>query len=453
MIDHVTHQKARVLHRHGRVATSVLFLLAAAAGGVRAQPAGSTPPSGDEARRSEREERYIKEQNERTRRLMQAFADLAQETSDVLERLEKRIAEFGPRLDSLLTSDQGKRLAQDQASSEVYQALRNEPVVSLDQIRSKKQAVNSILAGLKEELKREAVGYLPDASVQREVNETFDWAKDNLGAAIERANVLDGVLAKLPRDSDVANLKTLQEVIRDYEAQRAETWAIARTKAVESAREENQKRLTESARNAELERGKLEVEQLLKEARAQNEKLQAEFEIKLKAQEAEENRRLAEAQKKHDDEIAAVRRDLEEAKAERLKKDAEGKVNTDKKIAEAHDVELRHKCHDPKVMALLAPFTTPGYYQPRPNGAVIEIELVPMSLSRLRSFGALEPTNHGIFQLLEVGTFKGDKARPRWPYMKRIEMLSPHDLEQVKLTQKYLIELGDALVEEKMLSE
>lgn len=420
--------------------------------------AQNVTPSGveDDARRAERERRQKEEQDQRTRRLLQQFADQVQTTSDLLERLEKRSKELTTRLETLETSDDGKKIAQDSAAFMAYLRLVEAPIVAPEQVATRRKAADSILTGLKAELKRESVGFLPDETVQADISESHFWAKERLGLVLEQVNWIDAAIAKAPRELDLATLKTLKEVRRDYDAQRLQLWGKARASGEEKAKAESETMITESAREAELQRAAAEAQRLLKDARAEIEAMRAEFEARMKEREAEQQRRIGDAEKRYQDEIASVRRELELAKAERDKADVEAKIKRDEVTAEARKKELTKKAEDPLVLATLAPFTTKGYWQPGvARGQAID--LVPVSFSKLRAIGALSPGADGLQKLLTCATNeyhkKGhDQVRPRWPYPARLRDLKPEQLEEVKKAQGYLIEMGEILVEKGQLS-
>src|SRR5262249_20718639 len=106
---------------------------------------------------------------------------------------------------------------------------------------------------------------------------------------------------------------------------------------------------------------------------------------------------------------------------------------------------------------LLAPFLAKGYWQP---GDKIgrNTDLVPISYSKLTSFGALQPGSNGIKKLLQVATNDikygiFDKERPRWPYTSDMRKIKGEQLEEVKKAQQLLIELGEVMVQEGLLSK
>lgn len=435
----------------------IIMLLAAmlGAGVVRAQ---NVTPSGveDEARRAERERRQKEEQDQRTRRLVQQFADQVQSTCDLLDRLETRTKELTGRLEGLETSDDGKKVAQNEAAFMAYLRLMETPIVTPQQISTRRKSTDSILSNLKTELKRDNVGFLPDETMQSEVKESEFWAKERLGLILEQINWIDAAIAKAPKDLDLSALKTLKDVRNEYDAQRMLLWGKARASGEEKARAESKTMIEETAHEAELKRAAAEAERLLKETKAQLDSMRVEFEARMKEREAEEQRRAADAEKRYQDEIASVRRELELAKAERDKADVEAQIKRDKITAEARKKELTQKAEDPQVLALLAPFTTKGYWQPGVARGQ-SVDLAPVSFSKLRSIGALAPNADGLQKLLTCATNeyhkKGhDQVRPRWSYPPRLRDLKPEQLEELKKAQGYLNELGDILVEQGQLS-
>lgn len=436
----------------GILLTLVVLFLSPRASAQNVSPAGVE----EEAKRAERERRQREEQAQRTRRLVQQCVDQAQTASDLLERLQKRWDELSARLEALETNDDGKKIAQDSAGSMVYLQLVESPILTPEQLASRRKAINSILTGLKEELKRENVDFLPDPATQGEVAEIHFWAKERLGLILEKTNWLDASLANAPRDLELSKLKTLRQFRQDYDATKLAALARARATGEAQAKAEAERKVTDSAREAELQRAAAEAERLLKEARAEIAAMRAEFETQMKERETEQQRRVADAEKRYQDELAQVRRELELAKAERDKADVEAKIKRDAVAAEARKKELMQKAEDPVILNALAPFTTKGYWQPGvARGKAID--LIPVSLSKLRSIGALSPGADGLQKLLTCGTNeyhkKGhDHVRPRWPYPPLVRDLKPEQLEELKKAQGYLIELGDVLVEKGLLS-
>lgn len=132
------------------------------------------------------------------------------------------------------------------------------------------------------------------------------------------------------------------------------------------------------------------------------------------------------------------------------KSEVEAKVAATTTITEAEKKLIIQKCQTPEVKTLLAPFLAEGYSQP--GEKQLQCDNVPISCSKLASFGALNPDRQGLCQLLDVATSKHDKVRPRWSVSAwRFEQLSPDEIERFKKAPQLLIELEPTMVELEML--
>lgn len=144
---------------------------------------------------------------------------------------------------------------------------------------------------------------------------------------------------------------------------------------------------------------------------------------------------------------AALERERGQAEADRKKKDAEAEDKRLKELAEADKIELRRKLSDTNVLATLAPFTTPGYWQIKGTSA----DLKPISFTKLKASGALEKTAAGRKTLALLVSTSTDKVRPRWKINPEYYTRYPDAVARVTQLQDLLIELGPLLVEMKLL--
>lgn len=403
-----------------------------------------------EAREAERERRQREIEDARTRQLIEGFMASAREARDMLAGLETRATRHQQSINDLLTNDDGKRLAQDKLSFFAYLRIREEPPISMELIKANKKRADSILSGLEVELKRPSVGWLPDDKQRRDVEGLCVWTKERLEQVERQESLLANAISRSPKDIDIANAKTLQEVIHEHEARMLEAWIISKAQGEEAAQKEAHEKVRESARIAQLEKAALEAERLLKEERAKMASLKAEFELMLQQREIEELKRRTETETQLADLAAEVARLKQLADAQRFAKDAEAKVAATTTISEAEKKLLIQKCQTPEVKSQLAPFLAAGYTQP--GEKQLQYDKAPISYSKLVSFGALNPDRQGLCQLLDVATAKNDKARPRWSVSAwRFEQLKPDEIERYKKAQQLLIELGPTMVELGML--
>lgn len=417
---------------------------------VLAQSANATDDVKDDAREAERKLRQKEVEDARTRRLIEGFSATVRDARDVLSKLEVRVSALQKQTYDLLTNDDGKRIAQDKLAFFAYLRVRDEPSVSLEQIKTRKKQADSILQGLEAELKRLPVGWLPDETQRRDVGGLYSWATERMEQVERQESLIANAVSRSPKEIDLTKSKTLQAVIQEHEARMTEVWLISKAQGEESAQKEAQEKIRESARIAQLEKAAAEAERLLREERAKLASMKAEYELMLEKRKTEEYKRQVETETKLRDLAAEVDRLKQMADAQRFAKDAEAKVAATTTISEAEKKLQAQKCNDPEVRRLLAPFLAAGYTQPNTPGQ--HPDKLPISFSQLGSCGALSPDREGMRRLIIVATWKGDKVRPRWSVSQNFNWLSPDDIEMVKKAQSLLIELGPVMVEQKMLS-
>lgn len=424
---------------------------------TRGQPAGAGNQTEGDARESERQRRQRELEDARTKQLVERFTASTKDTFDQFARLESSLTSFQSQLEALLTSDDGKRLAQDPIAFMGLVHLQEQPIVSMEQVKVRRRNAETMLEALKQELKRTTVGWLPDDTQRRENDGLFFWAKERLSQLEEQQAWLATTLAKLPKEGNMASAKTLDAVLKEYKSRQMEIWAKARAEGEAAATEESHRMVSESARMADLDRARAEAERLLKEARAEISAMKTQFDIEQKAREADLKKQLLESDMKHRDEIARLERDLKVAQAKRDAADVQADIEKNQIHADAEMQKRMEKCRNPEVRNVLAPFLAEGYWQPGDKNGAKGIDKKPISLSRLRSYGALAPDAKGLQKLLECGTNryhygKADLVRPRWSYDPRLNKNTPEAIEEMKKAQAFLNELGDALVELKMLA-
>ncbi len=175
---------------------------------------------------------------------------------------------------------------------------------------------------------------------------------------------------------------------------------------------------------------------------------------------AEAQRIIQEARIKAD----SITREAEELaakhKRDQILRDAQAGIETSsnkvsalKAQEEARKILLRQRTADPKVKALLAPFTSPGLWQPRAGaqgGEIVALEKKPISLNRLAAVGALTLGKQGIDALYQVANSTRDTDRPRWGFRSNTRTRwyeNEENLKMVTEAQSLLIELGPTLVE------
>ena len=199
--------------------------------------------------------------------------------------------------------------------------------------------------------------------------------------------------------------------------------------------------LSESAaRQRELVKATSEADRqaadLVKQAEVDKRILEAESKAKKIIQDAEE----AAAKRKLESEQLLAQAKVEQAKGEVIKKDTE---------REAEKVKQRKKAQEPQVKAKLGPFLTPGHWTP--GGMTYDAK--PHSYSMLAGHGALDPSIEGMQKLMDIAYDPADRERPRWRFGGSVRYWrnKPSAVESVKEAQQLLIELGEVMVELKML--
>lgn len=422
-----------------------------------AQPDGTGGQTETEARESERQRRQRELEDARTKQLVERFAASSKVTADLFARLENSLTAHHARLEGLLTSDDGKRVAQDPIAFMGFVRLQEQPIFSMEEVKVRRRNAETMLDALKHELTRPTVGWLPDDAQRRENDGLYFWAKERLDQIEQQQAWLATTLAKAPKDTNVASAKTLDAVLREYKSRQMELWAKARVEGEAAATDESRRMVSESARVAELDRAKAEAERLLKEARAEIAAMKAQFDIEQKARDADLKKQLLEAHVKHQDEVARLERELKVAQARRDAADVQAELEKNQIEAQSEKSKQLARCRDPEVRSLLAPFLAQGYWQPGDKKGAASIDKTPISLSKLRSFGALAPDAKGLQKLLECGTnryhyHRADTIRPRWGYDPKLNQNGPDAIEELKKAQSLLNELGEAMVELNMLA-
>lgn len=417
---------------------------------VFAEP-GLAQSAEDQAKSAERAARRREELEERMRRIVAQFTSTIRETAAMVDRLGEMHATATKRMQELMKSDDGKRIGRDAATLMALVRGEDEPPVTGEQIAARRSAIQSLLTGMENELKRDAVGYLPEDATRRELDEILFWTRDRMSRLTEREAWLDDLLAKTPRDVDVSREPTLEERIRGYRAEirRAANEAAAAGDKV--GRQQGSESLSEAARIAALEKAQAESQRLLRESRAETERMKLDYELRLKQLEQERAREAAEAEIRYKDAMAELERAQKAADAKRALEDTEADAEAGKVMAEAERKKLQARCEDPEVKRLLAPFTEPGYFQPRGRG----IDKKPMSLQALKDSGALGTDEKSLRVFWKLSS-QPENDRPHFDFPTKgpfnLRHLSGEQIETLKKARDCLRELGPTLVELGKLS-
>ncbi|TWT44360.1 hypothetical protein RAS1_07740 [Phycisphaerae bacterium RAS1] len=448
------------IHRVGGIHVGTLPVLLLVLGfapvftpAARAQ---TTQPDDLQQRIDERMKRQQEEEKRRIERLLQQFADRTREVVGTLGELGKKGEALDTRMKALLKNDDGKRLAADPDAFMEFIETVDKPPLTAERVASRKRAIEAILTGLRSDTDNANVGFLPGEAPRREVEDADGWARERLVAIGELQAWFDTAIAKAPKELDLSKRVTLEEAIQAFRAERREAARRVIMRSREEAQREMEKELRDTAKKAQEEEERAKIERLLRESRAEMERQRIEYETRLKAMLAEQKQQAVEAEIRYKDLMAELERARILAEARRKAEDLSADIEK-KKIEEAALKQQRiQKCQSPEVQQLLAPFLTKGYWQPGDKVGA-NVDLKPISYSKLSGFGALQPTTGGIQKLLQVATKDikygiFDKVRPRWPYTSDMRKIKPEQLEEAKKAQALLIELGEVMVEQGMLS-
>ncbi|MFN8390171.1 MAG: hypothetical protein U0136_07780 [Bdellovibrionota bacterium] len=103
----------------------------------------------------------------------------------------------------------------------------------------------------------------------------------------------------------------------------------------------------------------------------------------------------------------------------------------------------------------LAPFLATGFSQPKAAGGNTASfdrtgDEGPMSLTRIRNAGGLNKGEKGILALHRIASSPYNDRTVKWNFGLFLSEFSPDSMRFIKNAQELLIELGGALVEEKM---
>jgi len=107
---------------------------------------------------------------------------------------------------------------------------------------------------------------------------------------------------------------------------------------------------------------------------------------------------------------------------------------------------------DANIRSQLLPFTTPGNMR---LPGMFRVQKAPISLSQLKSFGALEPDMAGLVRLVDVAATPQDAVRPRWKFKmkKGVWQRKPSEIAQARTVQQLFIDFGPDFVATGLLAE
>ena len=156
----------------------------------------------EQARERGREKAQQTEQTIEIRGLLARLEGRLDETQKLFADLEKRHTSLVEWMESLLDSEDGKRLALNPNAGMQFLAYQEQPVYRLSDLAPKKQTLEELTAFFADP-KTSQVGYVPDASRVDQVDDMYLWARDRLARVAETEAWLKQTLAGVDLDADV----------------------------------------------------------------------------------------------------------------------------------------------------------------------------------------------------------------------------------------------------------
>jgi len=172
------------------------------------------------ARERTRDRVQVAEEDLWTRSLVRRFENRVEETADLFATLERRNASLDEWMESLLTSEDGKRLAQNPNVAIQFVAYQEQPVLRQADFDAKRRFLDELQQFLKNAQDSPEVGYVPDPARVDEADDAYLWARDRLARVAEVEAWLRDALANVDLDADVSDDPTLQQRIESYLARR-----------------------------------------------------------------------------------------------------------------------------------------------------------------------------------------------------------------------------------------
>lgn len=410
--------------------------------------------SPDQVRRQQTQEELAArrqiEQWDQARQTAQQLHARALKAQELLASLKQRTDSFFARMETLLDSDAGKRLARDPIGVQLYKGLRDYPSVSRVEIAERVDLASALVNRLTLIQSGPEIGIVPNQETQDQVNELFFWVQDRSKAIERDTSRLDDIVRQAPGDFDVAKAKTLRVVLDEMDAQFYAMLVEYRMQGAEKAVPAVKEMVIDAAYLRQMERARAEEEVRRKEVEAQILKIKTDSETAMLRQKAEADRKLFEAQKKYDDALAELERLRKDAEVARQVADNDATLARDAQLDESERKRKIALAQSTEVKTMLAPFLAHGYWQP--GSSMPSYTKGPISLSKLRAQGALQPSSAGLDRLIRVACDHHDKERPRWGVYTGLANLSALELDQIRQAQQYLIDLADVMVDLGMLA-
>lgn len=315
------------------------------------------------------------------------------------------------------TSEEGRRIAANSEATAQFAALVREERPRPELAAELKDRLETLLLPVEEALKAKNSVYTPAEDLEARIKAVGEEVAQ--GAAVYRnhnARLKNILQSAAPAAS--AGTPSLGQALADLERQWIEAENRRVAEAIARVREDESK--------------------------------------KLAAQKAEAERQLAEAKRE-------AQKQADERELRRIRDEQEDAARQEQERIAARERQLKQETflsefnRDlPQIRRYLAAFLAEGYAQPIQRGNMrVTAEKGPMSLSALRSAGALQEDASGLTRLMYI-VDQQNNDRPRGgfpPYAGNVPggLISQKDVPFVKTAQGYLIKYGDLLVEKGML--
>jgi hypothetical protein len=325
------------------------------------------------------------------------------EVKRTLDEWEAAISTWEKEGPALLKSENGKRIAADETLTRRFRVVLGEERPSREQLSAARTAASDLIAPVRESESNPNDAALPNEGIVKTLQEIRSEAKkarDELRQATEQAQAI------LAQAGPTPDPRTLQEAIAAQVREDADARTTLIVAEVKKAEDEGNKRVAEEKAKAALAEKHRQAESILAESERQT--------------------------------LAA-------------------KAESERKTQVAKMAVLRQKARSPEVRRYLAPFLASGFSQPKTAGgnAVIFDKIGdegPMSLTRIRNVGGLDKGERGIVVLNWIASSAYNDRTVKWNYGIFAHDLAPDSMRFIKTAQELLNELGDALVEEKLLA-
>lgn len=348
----------------------------------------------------------------RAKAALAGFQAKAQEATKWHQALVSELQAYQTVIDSLLTSEDGRRFASTDRNVDVYLGITQKERPDSSKINAWKTQIETLVTAVESaESKSPDVTILLPDDYATELQSIVAEIRAPLQELQQDLSVLNAIVAA--SSSQPASAPTLQDTIAERRAKEAQEAADRIAAARRQAKEES---------ISELEA-------------AEREKVEAENEIALTRIQAEKDRLAREAE-------AASRSAAAEEKAFM---EAQAKLQ----------LEREFNAEREQVLSMLTPFVYKHDSQLNTRGTYSStVEPTAVSLSAIEGLGGLEQSVAGLHQLHKLGNY-GSNGRPLggFPIRKSNSFNYVEGAkDRVMKAQEYLIKYGDLLVEKGHLA-